>query len=92
MMWGPYGFGGMAWMPFLGVFFWVLIFVLGIVAVRAAMGPQHRYAAPWHAADSLESARSSGLSILDERYARGEINRDEYLQKRQDIVGPATKG
>ncbi len=25
--------------------------------------------------------------ILDERYARGEIDREEYLRRRQDIVG-----
>jgi putative membrane protein len=29
--------------------------------------------------------RSPGLKVLDERYARGEINRDEYLQKRDDL-------
>ncbi|MEM5433606.1 SHOCT domain-containing protein, partial [Cupriavidus oxalaticus] len=34
------------------------------------------------------SARPSpGLQLLEERYARGEINRDEYLQKKQDISG-----
>ena len=31
--------------------------------------------------------RSAGLEVLEERYARGEINREEYLQKKQDIVG-----
>jgi putative membrane protein len=31
--------------------------------------------------------RSGGLDVLEERYARGEINRDEYLQKRRDIAG-----
>ncbi|MFN3657285.1 MAG: SHOCT domain-containing protein [Pseudolabrys sp.] len=31
--------------------------------------------------------RSSGLDVLEERYARGEINRDEYLQKKKDILG-----
>ena len=91
MMWGPYGFNGMGWMPFLGIFFWLLIFVLGVAAVRAIMGPRRHYAAPWHAPDLPDPSRSSGVSILDERYARGEINRDEYLQKRQDIVGPAAK-
>jgi uncharacterized membrane protein len=25
--------------------------------------------------------------VLEERYARGEINRDEYLQKKRDILG-----
>ena len=30
--------------------------------------------------------RSGGLDVLEERYARGEINRDEYLQKKKDIA------
>ena len=29
----------------------------------------------------------SALALLNERYARGEIGRDEYLQKRQDLMG-----
>ncbi len=31
--------------------------------------------------------RSAGLDVLEERYARGEIGRDEYLQKKKDITG-----
>jgi putative membrane protein len=31
--------------------------------------------------------RPAGLDLLDQRYARGEINRDEYLQKRGDVLG-----
>ncbi len=27
--------------------------------------------------------RSAGIEVLEERYARGEINRDEYLQKKK---------
>jgi putative membrane protein len=30
---------------------------------------------------------SKGLDALEERYARGEIDRDEYLQKKRDIMG-----
>ena len=30
---------------------------------------------------------AAGLDALDQRYARGEIDRDEYLQKRGDVVG-----
>ena len=29
--------------------------------------------------------RPAGLDVLEERYARGEINRDEYLEKKRDL-------
>ncbi|HEY5338800.1 MAG TPA: SHOCT domain-containing protein [Rhizomicrobium sp.] len=32
------------------------------------------------------SSSSSALDLLEQRYARGEIQRDEYLQKRNDIL------
>ena len=35
--------------------------------------------------------RSPGLDALEERYARGEIDRDEYLQKKQDISPDLTR-
>ena len=30
---------------------------------------------------------SNGLDVLERRYASGEINRDEYLQKKGDFQG-----
>jgi uncharacterized membrane protein len=42
------------------------------------------------ACDALCAAASlAGLEALEleERYAKGEINRDEYLQKKKDIGG-----
>jgi putative membrane protein len=35
----------------------------------------------------LKRQYSTELEILGARYARGEINREEYLQKRSDILG-----
>jgi putative membrane protein len=32
------------------------------------------------------SAGSSALDVLEERYAKGEIQREEYIQKRNDIL------
>jgi len=40
-----------------------------------------------HHRRGLPPRRSPGLDVLEERYARGEINRDEYLQKKKDIEG-----
>jgi putative membrane protein len=33
------------------------------------------------------TARTQALQILEERYAKGEIQREEYLQKKQDLRG-----
>jgi putative membrane protein len=31
--------------------------------------------------------RSRAMEVLEERYARGEIDRDEFMRRRQDILG-----
>ena len=33
------------------------------------------------------AGRTSGLDLLEQRYARGEVNREEYLQKKGDLQG-----
>jgi putative membrane protein len=58
------------------VLFWVLI-VLGIVALLRWLG--------MGGAGSREAPRKTPLDILQERYARGEIEREEYEQKRRDL-------
>ena len=58
------------------LFFWVLI-VLGVIALLR-----------WLGMSSIErhrSMRKTPLEILQERYARGEIDREEYQQKRSDL-------
>ena len=63
----------------------VLLLIIGIVIASIVW----LVSARMHRADSprLPARRSPGLEVLEERYARGEINRDEYLQKKQDILG-----
>lgn len=37
------------------------------------------------AGDKKKRRRETALEILEERYARGEIEREEYLQRRADL-------
>ena len=68
--------------PFHGLFsLLVLIVIFGLIFGRRRYyywHPYWRYGGP---------GRSEALSTLEARYARGEIQREEYLQKKQDLGG-----
>jgi putative membrane protein len=69
----------MGWMAPVGMAIWFLILALivaGIVWLFRALTRQ---------SSENVGRRSSALDVLEERYARGEIGRDEYLEKRRDI-------
>ena len=68
--WGM-GYGG----PFM-ILFWILI-VVGVVLLVKWLAGQS-------SADKGASERTP-LEILGERYARGEIGREEFEQKRRDL-------
>jgi len=66
--------------------FWLLIVVALVVGafliVRAVLerpGPPRPPHQPW--------PQSPALHELDMRYARGEVERDEYLRRRADLLG-----
>jgi uncharacterized membrane protein len=63
------------------------ILIVGIVIILTAWYVRHKWRK--RAAALPEMRAPTGLEILALRYARGEIGRDEYLEKRQDIVGGA---
>lgn len=74
--WGGYGsFGMIIWIVIL-----VAVVALVVWLVRSVAAPTAHHLPPWE-------RRSPGLDVLEERYARGEIKRDEYLEKRRDILG-----
>jgi len=54
----------------------ILIGILWLVYALAVARTQNRI-----------GRHSPGLAALEERYARGEIDRDEYLEKKRDIGG-----
>ena len=86
-MWiyGPYemmGYSHGAMMLFGGIF-WLTFVALAVWGITR-LAPSHRQGG-LHATGN--GKRSPGLDILEERYAKGEIERDEYLQKKRDMTG-----
>lgn len=74
MMGNGYGYG----MVFGGIFmwlFWILVIIAVVWLVRLMMG----------GGDGKSQPKPSALEILKERYARGEIDRQEFEQKRSDL-------
>jgi putative membrane protein len=69
---------GMGWM-FLHGIFWlaVLVGIIALIVTFVRRGDPGR--------NGPDDRRGSALAILEERYARGEIQRDEYLEKRRDL-------
>lgn len=87
-MWNrPYGmmYGWDGWGWFWPFHFVIPLLFLAIIITVVVM--LVRYAAGWSDYSQRSERRSAGLEALDERYARGEINRDDYLQRRRDILG-----
>ena len=87
-MWNSYGhdagFGldGFGWtlgMGLHGIFGLVFVFLLA-----AAFFLLVRYL--WGLVAPLPAAREPALAALELRYARGEVEREEYLQTRQDLI------
>ena len=72
IMGGWNGFGLLGWLPML--LFWILL-ILGVAALFSYVG---------HSPQSKED--KTPLDILKERYARGEINKKEFEEKKRDLV------
>jgi putative membrane protein len=77
MFWGG---GGPGWGLFMGLIwlvFWVAVILLAVWLLRGELPRlQHRFGDP------------PALRLLEERYARGEISRDEFLERRAVLLQP----
>ena len=61
------------WFVFLPTVFWI---ALGVLAVRWLLSR-----------DTTPTRKGSAERILEERYARGEITRDEFVERRKVLRG-----
>jgi putative membrane protein len=80
MMWGD-GYGWQYWWicPLVMIFM-IAVLAVALLMMRSSGGGAHRWDAPWR------SPSRSALQILSERFARGEIHRDEYEEKKAAIL------
>jgi putative membrane protein len=89
-MWG-YGYGG-GW-PFWGMFPMMLLFLVLCAVVifffaRGCMGARHHWSPM---SQDWGDPTHSALQILNERFAKGEIQRPEYDEKKAAIVSGARR-
>ena len=78
-MMGPGMMGGFGWMWLIPVF-WIVFLGLIIWAIVALV----RSSSESRGSDS--SKADSALELLKKRYARGEIDKQEYEEKKKDLV------
>lgn len=66
----------------------IIMLVVVIVALYFIFG-RGGFCAPWHGASrhyDQDRSPESALEILKKRYARGEINKEEFDRMKQDIL------
>jgi putative membrane protein len=83
MFW-PWGPNGLGWLGgLLSAVFWIGLIVVGVLLLRREL-PHMRV-----------DRRSPALDLLEQRYARGEIGREEFFERRAVLLqepNPATPG
>lgn len=70
------GWGGWMGGPFM-ILIWVLVILAVVYGVRGLMRASRD--------DRPAPPRRSALEVLEERYARGELEREQYLAMRRDL-------
>lgn len=72
-----YGFGGMGYGMGFGWIIWIVVLVLIIFLLVKISGSQNN--------SSTGREKSRALEILKERYAKGEIDKQEFEEKKKNL-------
>lgn len=78
MMGGFYGWGGFGWGWLMMIFWWALLLIIIFLVVKWLIGLSNQ--------NKEKPETKSPLNILKERYAKGEINKEEFEQKKKDVL------
>ena len=71
-IWGHMWWGWIFWLVILGLLIWLIVSLVSRSQDRREIPPQQQ---------------ESPLDILKKRYARGEITKEEFEEKKKDIQG-----
>lgn len=84
---GPWHGSQFWWLCPLMMLFMFLIFGAIFFFFRRSWAERHHWGSPWHTSDrTWGPSTHSALQILNERFARGEIQKDEYEDKKAAIL------
>ena len=82
--WG-FGWGGMLFGGLIMIIFWGGLIALIVLAIRGFTSNSSRSDYNLNSSYPADSARETPLEMLQARYARGEISKEEYEAIRQDL-------
>ena len=81
--WQDGSFGGW-WHPMLGMFFMVLVILVIACVIMLILRRRGHFAMPYM---PMAQHGDSALTILRERFARCELNKDDFDRMRKDLGG-----